>query len=81
MASPSHPAPPSPLRLLALILIFAYLFFSLALASMLGDVRESEGSQNSAELEELARFAVEEHNKKEVPLCSSICLKRAHLNH
>ncbi|XP_074585311.1 cysteine proteinase inhibitor 12-like [Curcuma longa] len=51
--------------LVALILICASLFFSLALASMVGDVRESDGAQNSAELEELARFAVEEHNKKE----------------
>jgi hypothetical protein len=34
----------------------------------LGGVHESQGgaSQNSAEVEGLARFAVEEHNKKEV---------------
>jgi hypothetical protein len=34
----------------------------------LGGVHESQGgaSQNSAEIEGLARFAVEEHNKKEV---------------
>ncbi|WOL00625.1 cysteine proteinase inhibitor 12-like [Canna indica] len=31
----------------------------------LGGVRESEGSQNSVEIEDLARFAVDEHNKKE----------------
>ncbi|XP_042444197.1 cysteine proteinase inhibitor 12-like [Zingiber officinale] len=32
---------------------------------MVGDVIVSDGAQNSAEIEELARFAVEEHNKKE----------------
>lgn len=32
----------------------------------LGGVSDVEGAQNSAEVEELARFAVEEHNKKEV---------------
>ncbi|XP_022765702.1 cysteine proteinase inhibitor 12-like isoform X1 [Durio zibethinus] len=31
----------------------------------LGGVHPSQGSQNSAELENLARFAVDEHNKKE----------------
>lgn len=31
----------------------------------LGGVKESEGFQNSVEIEDLARFAVEEHNKKE----------------
>nr|CAD1829162.1 unnamed protein product [Ananas comosus var. bracteatus] len=31
----------------------------------LGGVRESAGAENSVEVEELARFAVEEHNKKE----------------
>ncbi|XP_073027577.1 uncharacterized protein [Primulina eburnea] len=30
-----------------------------------GNVRECEGSQNSIEIEDLARFAVEEHNKKQ----------------
>lgn len=34
--------------------------------TMLGGIRESQGSQNSAEIEELARFAVDEHNKKQV---------------
>ncbi|KAF7815559.1 cysteine proteinase inhibitor-like [Senna tora] len=31
----------------------------------LGGVREVEGNQNSLEIDNLARFAVEEHNKKE----------------
>ncbi|KAJ8493839.1 hypothetical protein OPV22_015560 [Ensete ventricosum] len=35
------------------------------MAAMVGGLKESEGSQNSAEIEELARFAVDEHNKKE----------------
>ncbi|KAA3478372.1 cysteine proteinase inhibitor 12-like [Gossypium australe] len=34
-------------------------------AANLGGFRPSGGSQNSAELENLARFAVDEHNKKE----------------
>lgn len=32
----------------------------------LGGIRDVEGSQNSVEIENLARFAVQEHNKKEV---------------
>ncbi|XP_028803930.1 cysteine proteinase inhibitor-like [Neltuma alba] len=31
----------------------------------LGGVREVEGNQNSLEIDNLARFAVDEHNKKE----------------
>ncbi|KAJ9685264.1 hypothetical protein PVL29_017338 [Vitis rotundifolia] len=31
----------------------------------LGGVRESQGTQNSTQIDSLARFAVEEHNKKE----------------
>lgn len=31
-----------------------------------GGVKEVEGNQNSLEIENLARFAVDEHNKKEV---------------
>lgn len=31
-----------------------------------GGVHECKGSQNSAEIDGLARFAVQEHNKKEV---------------
>ncbi|KAA8517372.1 hypothetical protein F0562_017665 [Nyssa sinensis] len=31
----------------------------------LGGVHDCKGSQNSAEIESIARFAVEEHNKKE----------------
>ncbi|KAK6153188.1 hypothetical protein DH2020_012827 [Rehmannia glutinosa] len=30
-----------------------------------GSIRQTEGSQNSLEIEELARFAVDEHNKKQ----------------
>lgn len=41
----------------------------------LGGVRESAGTENSVEVEELARFAVEEHNKKEAsPFSSFISL-------
>lgn len=32
----------------------------------LGGLRESHGASNDAEIESLARFAVDEHNKKEV---------------
>lgn len=32
----------------------------------LGGIRESQGTQNSLEVDNLARFAVDEHNKKEV---------------
>lgn len=31
----------------------------------LGGIRESQGTQNSLEIDNLARFAVDEHNKKE----------------
>ncbi|KAL3653281.1 hypothetical protein CASFOL_002962 [Castilleja foliolosa] len=31
----------------------------------LGGIRQTEGSQNSLEIEDLARFAVDEHNKKQ----------------
>lgn len=37
----------------------------MATAPVLGGVTESQGSENSAEIEDLARFAVQEHNKKE----------------
>ncbi|KAE8717877.1 Cysteine proteinase inhibitor 6 [Hibiscus syriacus] len=37
---------------------------SMATTTNLGGVCPSQGSQNSAELENLARFAVDEHNKK-----------------
>ncbi|WOL12583.1 hypothetical protein Cni_G21350 [Canna indica] len=51
------------------LLLVAVVFFLcsslIAMSSMLGGVKESEGTPNSAEIEELARFAVEEHNKKE----------------
>ncbi|KAK1293702.1 Cysteine proteinase inhibitor 12 [Acorus calamus] len=35
------------------------------MAGLVGDVRESSASENSLETESLARFAVDEHNKKE----------------
>ncbi|KAL6125392.1 hypothetical protein ACLB2K_073451 [Fragaria x ananassa] len=35
------------------------------MAAVPGGVHESQGSQNSIETDELARFAVQEHNKKE----------------
>lgn len=34
--------------------------------ALLGGVQESRGAENSNEIESLARFAIEEHNKKEV---------------
>ncbi|VVA36513.1 PREDICTED: rust resistance kinase Lr10 [Prunus dulcis] len=40
-----------------------------------GTVRESQGSENSVETESLARFAVEEYNKKEVGEAKKISLK------
>ncbi|XP_074570746.1 cysteine proteinase inhibitor 12-like [Curcuma longa] len=76
MASPSLPTRRSPL-LLALILIFVSPLFSLAIAFMVGDVRETEGAQDSAGIEELARFAVDEHNKKENGLLEFACIVKA----
>lgn len=38
----------------------------LLMASTLGGVHDSQGASNSTDVDELARFAVEEHNKKEV---------------
>ncbi|XP_050385290.1 cysteine proteinase inhibitor A-like [Argentina anserina] len=35
------------------------------MAAVVGGVQESQSSENSLEAEELARFAVQEHNKKE----------------
>lgn len=36
------------------------------MAAVPGGIKESQGSENSAEIEDLARFAVQEYNKKEV---------------
>lgn len=50
----------------------------LLMASTLGGVHDSQGASNSAGVEELARFAVDEHNKKEVKmfsLCSFYLLR------
>lgn len=47
----------------------------LLMASTLGGVHDSQGASNSADVDELARFAVDEHNKKEVNRFShSLCL-------
>ncbi|XP_042440144.1 cysteine proteinase inhibitor-like [Zingiber officinale] len=35
------------------------------MAQLVGNVRESEGRENSIEIQELARFFVDEHNKKQ----------------
>lgn len=35
--------------------------------ALLGGVRDVPANQNSGEVESLGRFAVDEHNKKEVP--------------
>ncbi|GAB4827751.1 Cysteine proteinase inhibitor 6 [Ancistrocladus abbreviatus] len=64
--------------LLALLLIISAFAFQFANASCsdyqsvpeaematLGGIRESRGSENSQEIETLARFAIDEHNKKE----------------
>ncbi|XP_038690919.1 cysteine proteinase inhibitor 6-like [Tripterygium wilfordii] len=40
-------------------------FCSEEMATIVGGIYESQGVQNSAEIDGLARFAVEEHNKKE----------------
>nr|AWB97031.1 cystatin-like protein [Agapanthus praecox subsp. orientalis] len=51
---------------LALLLFSATLgFHSIIAMATLGGVHEKEGTENSVEVEELARFAVDEHNKKE----------------
>lgn len=50
------------------LFLFAFVFFvqfSQSDMATLGGVRQSRGSENSAEVEDLARFAVQEHNKKE----------------
>ena len=41
---------------------------------VLGGIRDMEGGENSLEIDSLARFAVEEHNKKEVCLSLSLSL-------
>jgi len=45
----------------------------------LGGVKDSPAS-NSAEIDSLARFAVDEHNKKEVCLVFGFCQLRVDLN-
>ncbi|CAL9113629.1 unnamed protein product [Musa textilis] len=52
-------------RLVIGFLLCSSFLFSIAMAAVHGGLTESEGFQNSAEIEELARFAVDEHNKKE----------------
>lgn len=47
----------------------------LLMASTLGGVHDSQGASNSADVDELARFAVDEHNKKEVKRFSSYLLE------
>lgn len=34
--------------------------------ALVGGIKEKEGSANSLEIETLAQFAIDEHNKKEV---------------
>ncbi|KAI3949122.1 hypothetical protein MKW98_026502 [Papaver atlanticum] len=46
--------------------------------AMVGDIRDSsEGSQNSLEIEDLAKFAVDEHNKKENALLEFVRVVKA----
>ncbi|XVF00162.1 hypothetical protein REPUB_Repub03eG0261400 [Reevesia pubescens] len=47
------------------IAIFFNNFSTESMATTLGGIHPSQGAQNSEELENLARFAVDEHNKKE----------------
>ena len=57
--------------------IFLFIFVSSVIASdmaLLGGVRDVPAYQNSDEVESLARFAVDEHNKKEVHLSLSLSL-------
>lgn len=37
-------------------------------APMLGGIKDLPENENSAEIDDLARFAVQEHNKKQVPI-------------
>lgn len=66
-------------RFLLLFIVFSLsIFISSVIASelgfcneemaLLGGVRDVPANQNSGEVESLARFAVDEHNKKEVPI-------------
>lgn len=45
---------------------YRQLSLSPEMATVVGGIHESQGSENSAETEDLARFAVQEYNKKEV---------------
>ncbi|XP_022139142.1 cysteine proteinase inhibitor 12 [Momordica charantia] len=49
----------------------------LLMASTLGGVHDSQGASNSAGVEELARFAVDEHNKKENALIEFVRVAKA----
>nr|AJD79052.1 CPI-1 [Morus alba var. atropurpurea] len=56
--------------LLPFVPLFFFIFvffvqFSQSNMATLGGVRQSRGCENSADVEDLARFAVQEHNKKE----------------
>lgn len=78
-------------RFLLLLIVFSLsIFISSLVASELGfcneemalpgGVRDVPANQNSGEVESLARFAVDEHNKKEVPI-SVIIFDFPSLNH
>lgn len=45
---------------------YRQLSLSPEMAAVVGGIHESQGSENSVETEDLARFAVQEYNKKEV---------------
>ncbi|XP_022957234.1 cysteine proteinase inhibitor 12-like [Cucurbita moschata] len=49
----------------------------LLMASTLGGVHDSQGASNSADFDELARFAVDEHNKKENSLLEFVRVVKA----
>ncbi|XP_031279419.1 cysteine proteinase inhibitor 12 [Pistacia vera] len=50
---------------LSLILFIAFSFKEFEIMAMPGALQESRGAENSVEIDELGRFAVQEHNKKQ----------------
>ncbi|KAH7678939.1 Cystatin protein [Dioscorea alata] len=46
-------------------------------APVLGGIKDLPGNENSAQIDDLARFAVQEHNKKQNTLLEFVKVKRA----
>ncbi|KAJ8770426.1 hypothetical protein K2173_015040 [Erythroxylum novogranatense] len=68
--------------LVVLLLLFGYSELGLCkedslIRMKLGGVRDCRGSQNSAEIESLARFAVQEHNKEQNALLEFVRVLKA----